>query len=671
MKSKKAVSTKNASSSISLPLSSSKFVNLEEINSLYSKMSSRYHGKKEDYFALVYISKRFNISIEQASSFVNFEGDDYCTNAFYYSEVNKSLFLFVFKWSTDHMAFKDALNRLGTEGMNKIFSDTSARLTEDNQLVALLKTCLANNWNTIQRIHINFVFNGDPLDAEQSKVLSFLREGIEEKKYLIDNYFNERITHYNTDTLQNNGPQSNIAIPQCELVFQFVSNERNFGNTTSSRPIAEYNLGFAESLKISGRENELTMLFIPLWTLYQMYTEMGEKFFEKNIRSGLDDGNMTNYQIKKSLQKIVDGEEEPENFTLYHNGIAMTAQMLKISTDGHHSNTIKMVEPRVLNGVQTIKILKQFVEGNITKEPGVGTVRENNSSNNHYNGDDTATVATKDDEISNNDHARLLLKQKLSDIKIATRIIKSPNEDFLKRVTINNNRQNPIMPWNLRANDLIQIQFEESFGKMGIYYERRENAYKNLTDGDLDAIGTENGMIEIRKFAQTLLAMQGQIDRISEIKEVFENEAWYNDTFKGRYLDVDPRKFVLLYKVQYRLQSVIREIRSIGTAKYSYASKAKNLLWCLSIQGILNDNNFYRNYFEKYGNSVAIEAGITEILKRLASTKLRLILSDTLGSKKYREYVDTGQFSFLKTKTVFNDCMKTAAKLFEWDIMYL
>src|SRR5438552_952695 len=104
-----------------------------------------------------------------------------------------------------------------------------------------------------------------------------------------------------------------------------------------------------------------------------------------------------------------------------------------------------------------------------------------------------------------------------------TRIIRSDDEEFLKRVTINNNRQNPIMPWNLRANDLIQIHFEELFGKMGIYYERRENAYKNLTDDDLESIGTEKGVIEIRRFAQTLLAMQGQIDRISEIKEVFES----------------------------------------------------------------------------------------------------------------------------------------------------
>jgi hypothetical protein len=177
-------------------------------------------------------------------------------------------------------------------------------------------------------------------------------------------------------------------------------------------------------------------------------------------------------------------------------------------------------------------------------------------------------------------------------------------------------------------------------------------------------------VIEIRRFAQTLLAMQGQIDRISEIKDVFENDGWYNSTFKERYLQVDPRKFVLLYKVQYRLQSVIREIKNIGIEKYSYAPKAKNLLWCLSIQGLLNDTKFEK-YYEGYGNSISVEAGITELLKRLASTKLRLILSDTFRKRKYEEYIQRGKFSFLKTKAAFNDCMKTASRQFGWEQMYL
>jgi len=611
---------------------SSKFVTLEEIGKAYGELSPKHGGSRESYFGVVYISKKFNIPIDEATSFVNFEGKNYGFDGFYYDPNGKALNLFVFRWSDDHMTFKDAVDKIGNDGMYKVFFSTS-KLTDDSQLITSIRSILTDTHFMIERVFINFVFNGDPLNAEQSKVLSFLRENVEDKKNLIDSFFRDRTRAMmaTADAGMRYEDQS------LELVFQYISNEINLGRMTSSRQTAEYTLGFTDSQKISGGENELTVVFLPLWNLHQMYDEMGERFFEKNIRSGLDDGNMTNYQIKQSLKKIVEGEEIPENFALYHNGIAMTAQSLDSSLDGNHS--IRVVEPRILNGVQTIRILKQFVEESKRRNGKEKDSREN-------------------------------LLQKLSSTRVMTRIIRSADEEFLKRVTINNNRQNPIMPWNLRANDLIQIHFEELFGKMGIYYERRENAYKNLTDDDLESIGTEKGVIEIRRFAQTLLAMQGQIDRISEIKEVFENESWYKDTFRERYLQVDSRKLVFLYKVQYRLQSVIREIKNIGIEKYSYAPKAKNLLWCLSIQAIMNDDKFEK-HFETYGTSIGIEAGLTQLLKRVASTKLRLILSNSFENRKYRDYMHGGKFSFLRTKAALNDCMKTAAKQFDWETMYL
>jgi hypothetical protein len=392
----------------------------------------------------------------------------------------------------------------------------------------------------------------------------------------------------------------------------------------------EYTLDLGESLKVSkDQKNEMMVALVALDSLHQMYTDLGERFFEKNIRSGLDDGSMTNEHIKKSINQVISGREPAENFTLYHNGITLTAQQL--DADGAK---MRLVEPRILNGAQTIKIVKQFV-----------------------------------DEKSKKGAPRSILAS-LSNIRVMARIIKSDDNDFLKRVTISNNRQNPIMPWNLRANDLIQIGFEEQFAKLGIYYERRENAYKSLADEDLETVGVEKGVIEIKKFAQTLLAMQGQIDRISEIKEVFENEAWYSDTFKDRYLEIDPRKFVLLYKVQFRLPSMIRQIRNLGSERYSYVTKARNLLWCLSMQGLMNDTKFMK-YVEQYGNSTGIEAAITDILKTIAKSRLRYILSDALDAKKYRDSISEGKVSVLKTKTIFNDCMEVAKTRFGWEKLYL
>lgn len=603
-----------------------KSVTLEHVTELHSRFSPRCGGRKEDYFGVAHISNKFGVPPEQVLSCVAFGGTDYGVDGYYLDKREATFHIFTFRWSEDHRSFKDPLDKLGSRGIDKIFIDLT-KDPDDPPMITLLKSDLFKNWKEIDRFVINFVFNGDPISAEQSKVLSFLRETVEDKRGIIEGYFS-RVDQ--PDRIH-------------EVIFQYVSTQRSFGHTTSSRDSIEYLIPLGQTLKIAGNQNEMTIALIPLNSLYQMYTDLGERFFEKNIRSGLDDGSMTNDHIKKSLDRIISAEESAENFTLYHNGITLTAQ--KLESDGVQ---LRLVEPRVLNGAQTIKILKQFVDEHEGKSRG----RKRKKS------DVRSSAATS-------------ISDGLANVKILTRVIKSGDHDFLKRVTINNNRQNPIMPWNLRANDLVQVGFEELFAKLGIYYERRENAYKNLTDEDLEAEGVEKGVIEIRKFAQTLLAMQSQIDRISEMKEVFENEAWYADTFKDRYLEVDPRKFVLVYKVQFRLPSVLREIRNTGGAKYGYvSSKARNLIWCLSLQGLMNDPRFAK-FVEHYGNSTGIEAGITEILKTMATSRLRHILSDAFEDRKFQGNIAEGKVSFLGSKTALNKCMEKAKERFGWEKLYL
>jgi hypothetical protein len=600
-------------------------VTLEQITEMHSRFSPRCGGRKEDYFGVAHISNKFGIPPEQILSCVAFGGTDYGVDGYYLDKRDATLHIFTFRWSEDHRSFKDPLEKLGSRGIDKIFIDLT-KDPDDPPMITLLKSDLFKNWKDIDRFVINFVFNGDPINAEQSKVLSFLRETVEDKRGVIEGYFS-RVDQ--PDRIH-------------EVVFQYVSTQRSFGHTTSSRDTIEYTIPLGQTLKIAGNQNEMMVALVSLNSFYQMYRDLGERFFEKNIRSGLDDGSMTNDHIKKSLDRIISAEESAENFTLYHNGITLTAQQLE--SDGVQ---LRLVEPRVLNGAQTIKILKQYVDEHERKSRSKKRKKQNESS---------APTSTSDG---------------LANVKILTRVIKSSDHDFLKRVTINNNRQNPIMPWNLRANDLVQVGFEEQFAKLGIYYERRENAYKNLTDEDLEAEGMERGVIEIRKFAQTLLAMQSQIDRISEMKEVFENETWYADTFKDRYLEVDPRKFVLIYKVQYRLPSVLREIRNTGGAKYGYvSSKARNLIWCLSLQGLMNDPKFPK-FVEQYGNSTGIEAGITEILKTMATSKLRHILSDTFEDRKFQGNIAEGKVSFLGSKTALSSCMEKAKERFGWEKLYL
>lgn len=749
-----------------------KFVSKEEINRAYNLLSQSVEGKEEDYFGVVYIAKKFSISLQEATKFIAFNGGiaNSGIDGYYFDKEKKSFYLFVFRWSEDHTSFKDALDNLGKNGIYNIFVNIM-RSPEDSPVFVALKTTLFQNRKVIDRVFVNFVFNGDPVDAEQSKVLAYLRETIEDKQAIVQSFL------------------SRVGEPDYNhnLVFQYVSNQTSLGNVVTSRKTREYIITFEDSLNVSssiiisndkddekdasttdskatkaeyhnnynniknataylangdgngedtkgkgsnsGTRNattdnatgnagssKMTVFFIPLYNLYEMYQELGDRFFEKNLRSGLDEGKMTNMQIRDSLRRIIHGNEDHSNFTLYHNGVTLYAQVLEFKD----SNTLRMVEPRILNGAQTVKILKQFVDEEIklqqnVKKSNAAKTIENAAAvilsnaaqadveDNGARDSKLTTISgnnNTDDDIGNNKTGDQTLespssvahsssfsssptsllsssipeefKNKLMRIRVLARMVQSQNEEFLKNITVNNNRQNPIMPWNLRANDITQIGFEELFGKLSIYYERRENAYKNLieedplfSEGGSDASDLEKGVIEIRKFAQTLLAVQGNVDKISEIKEVFENEKWYHDTFAEHYLEADPRIFVLLYKIQFRLQSITREIRTVGAEKYGYVSKARNLLWCLCVQGILNDGKLDK-LLESYGSSVNVELALTELFKTLATTKLRFILSDTFEDPKYKDAIAQGRFSFLKAKGTLVDCMKIAEKRFGW-----
>ena len=82
---------------------------------------------------------------------------------------------------------------------------------------------------------------------------------------------------------------------------------------------------------------------------------------------------------------------------------------------------------------------------------------------------------------------------------------------------------------------MLQFQFEDKFrSESEIFYERQEKAFENLTDEDLEELGISqaNKQISIKQLAQTFLALQGEIDNISRLSDVFEDEKLYYKTFK-------------------------------------------------------------------------------------------------------------------------------------------
>jgi uncharacterized membrane protein len=91
--------------------------------------------------------------------------------------------------------------------------------------------------------------------------------------------------------------------------------------------------------------------------------------------------------------------------------------------------------------------------------------------------------------------------------------------------------------------------------------------------------------VELKKLAQTFLAVRGDVGRISDLRAVFDSDSLYGETFSESFLHANVHRIVLLYKLHFALKRMIDEIRNNGAEKHSdYYRRAKNLIWALASQ---------------------------------------------------------------------------------------
>lgn len=578
----------------------------KQLEQAYSDHASRFAGHKNDYFAPLYLINEFGGRFEDYQYKVAFGGNDYGLDAYHFDFERRNLHLYQFKWTESHAQFKGSMERLCEAGIERVFGDPTQD-SNQNQFVLHLKKTLDENQAIIDRVYINFVFNGDPEAAEKSKVLDALREDIEAKRFWIDQFFGAPATR------------------QIGLTIQFLSNEtKKLGMVVKQKKAHIYSFPIDNVLETRVDKGAMFVGFIPLMALHQMFKGMGPRLFNRNIRMGLGGDRPTNRAIKASLKSIIDGETSPALFALDHNGFTISAEQFRAD-----AGQASIVEPRVLNGAQTVTTLEAFLES--------------------QDGNNGALAP-------------------LDDIRVLARIIVTGSSDLITRVTINNNRQNPVEPWHLRASDKLQLEFEDRFKEdLQLFYGRQEKAFESLSDSELEEMGYElsNKAIEIRRLAQTFLAVQGELDRMSRLTEVFDAQKQYEECFRTAYLKADLRKVVLCYKIQFRIKRMLEEIREKGGTKYGFVDKARNLTWALLAQGLLNDEDL-GEFAEDWGKDLTFDANFGDELKRIASTRVRLIYSELLKDEHIVEQIEEERYGFLRTKSIFQQCMDIAYKKWDW-----
>jgi hypothetical protein len=584
-------------------------INNAAIDKAFADLRSICGGVRDDYFGLLYIEREYKVQRESAINQVAFGNNDYGVDGFYFDEQRRNLYIFQFKNSNSPALFRSSLQRLIDAGVNRIFA-TPNQDDHKNQVLLQLRSCLQENRNIIDQVCFRFVFQGDTEEAEKSQVLNKLREDLEEKKYLIDHYFHGRDVRMVVDFRSANGRIATFASP----------------SHTASFPVPLVNL-----VEIGGSSDERMYIgLIGLMDLHGIYKDLGTRFFDSNIRYGLGEDGAVNRSISRSLRRIVIEQSElPVYFTFNHNGITLYAEEIKPNGS---EGCYRISAPRLLNGAQTVTTVAKFLESN-------------------------------KDSLKFKEGRPLL-----DEVKVVCRVITNAKQDFVTRVTINNNRQNPVEPWNLHANDMIQLELQDKFRReLNIYYERQERAFNQLSLEDLEESGiTEvNKAIQMLKLTQTFLLTDGQISRLSEMRVVFEEDKPYEQVFRKERLEADSSHIVLCYKVQFRLRKLIEDIRLIGQNKYQFLPRARLLIWALMCQALLNDPNL-DGIARKYGKDMIMPTDFVILLTRLATAKVRFLVKELMDDPEYLDKVADENYSFLRSDRAFDKCMDIAKERWGW-----
>jgi hypothetical protein len=294
----------------------------QALDHAYAEFKGKYEGRKEDYFALLYLCKRFKVDAHETAHRIAFKGNDYGLDAYYVDHEARNLYLYQFKWSESFDQFKDSMIRLRDSGINHIFGNAFPDDLE-NDLLKYLKKDLKEARELIDRVYFHFVFKGDVEAAEKSEGLTNRTEDLTGKKYLLDAYFGREV----------------------ELQIDFISDKPG---RKAPPPTQSYEVTLSQHLETSHEGIKMLVGFVPLRELYSIYFALREQFFDRNIRGALSDDNSPNKKIREALDNIViKSSEEPSIFAFKHNGVTLAAEKAT-SVNGH----IRLHVPRVLNGAQ-------------------------------------------------------------------------------------------------------------------------------------------------------------------------------------------------------------------------------------------------------------------------------------------------------------------------------
>ncbi len=253
----------------------------------------------------------------------------------------------------------------------------------------------------------------------------------------------------------------------------------------------------------AGSQSKMYLGLGRLSELVELYNKRRDALFAKNVRYYLQSPkNVVRGpagKMRETLKQIcVQHKLGPELFAFYHNGVTVTGRSAGPSPGG-----IYVAEPYVLNGCQTIKNAFLFLNDPRLKER--------------------------------------VDPERWNKILVPLRVVATQDDELIRTVTINNNRQNAISYASLRSNDPVQIDLEQRFRAKGMFYERQQGAFSNLESVDPERFAeefpkTNSRCVSMIDLARSIAAVMGEVGWADRPGHLFESDPAYSRSFSDKRL---------------------------------------------------------------------------------------------------------------------------------------
>ncbi len=364
--------------------------------------------------------------------------------------------------------------------------------------------------------------------------------------------------------------------PNIIFDFKVIGLEHLIENNLADilRPARPFEIHFDGSEELEMGNSKFVSGLGKLSDLVDLYNKKGNQLFDKNVRLFLygkkNESKGPAGKIKETLELINSGKFGKEKFAFLHNGVSIYSTKTIPNKD---SRSIEITNPSILNGCQTIKSASFFYQEMLSK-------------------------GKLDEQIWKN-------------IPVSVRIVSTNDAELWREVAEANNRQNSMSPAALRANDEVQINLENDFKDLKIFYERQEAAFENISRVDRDKFEElySNSLKEpiyIDTLAQTIICCSDlALSYATRANEIFESQKLYLKVFSRSHL-YDLKFLILAHNVRRVVEYAVRNAIP-GNATKVYAdfrpSKYRDLFTRLVLKVIIK-NKELEDYVEEYGNQV-------------------------------------------------------------------